>query len=143
MVGTQPLLTAMASVLFPSQSRTFVGQRWVSILLRTLHLLGIAGVGGGYFYASVGDGWLGFLYLTLASGMLMMLLSIWSNGIWLLQLRGHAVLLKVLLLTLMLVWAEQKAVLLVAVIIISGLIAHAPGDVRYYSIFYRRRIDKL
>ncbi|MCF6353653.1 MAG: hypothetical protein L3J26_00880 [Candidatus Polarisedimenticolaceae bacterium] len=133
----------MASVLFPSQSRTFVGQRWVSILLRTLHLLGIAGVGGGYFYASVGDGWLGFLYLTLASGLLMMSLSIWSNGIWLLQLRGHAVLLKVLLLTLMLVWAEQKTVLLVVVIIISGLIAHAPGDVRYYSIFYRRRIDKL
>ncbi len=133
----------MASALFPKQSRTFVGQRWLSILLRTLHLLGIAGMGGGYFYASVGDGWLWFLYLALASGVLMMLLSIWSNGIWLLQLRGHAILLKVLLLTLMLAWPEQKAALFVVVIIISGLVAHAPGDVRYYSIFYRRRIEKL
>ena len=131
------------SLLFPKQSRTFTGQRWVNILLRTLHLLGMAGVGGGYFYAAVDDSWLGFLYLTLASGVSMMWLSIWSNGIWLLQLRGHAILLKVLLLGLMLVWPEYKFSLLVVVILISGLISHAPGSVRYYSIFYRRRIDAL
>jgi len=134
---------SITSALFPKQSRGFTGQRWVNILLRTLHLLGMAGLGGGYFYVSVDDAWLGFLYLTLASGAGMMLLSIWSNGIWLLQLRGHAILLKVLLLALMLVWPEQKMSLLVVVIIISGLIAHAPGDVRYYSIFYRRRIERL
>ncbi len=143
MAGTQPLLTVMASALFPQQSRTFAGQRGLSILLRTLHLLGIAGVGGGYFYAVVDESWLAFLYLTLVSGLMMVLLSIWSNGIWLLQLRGHAILLKVLLLMLMPVWPEQRTALLVAVILISGLIAHAPGDVRYYSIFYRRRIEKL
>jgi len=131
------------SALFPKQSRGFTGQRWADILLRTLHLLGMTGLGGGYFYAAVGDAWLGFLYLTLASGVSMMLLSIWSNGIWLLQLRGHAILLKVLLLALMLVWPEQKIFFLVVVIIISGLIAHAPGDIRYYSIFYRRRIERL
>jgi len=131
------------SVLFPKQSRAFTGQRWVNILLRTLHLLGITGIGGGYFYAAVGNVWQGFLYLTLASGLVMMLLSIWSNGIWLLQLRGHAILLKLLLLALMLVWPEYQVLCLVLVIVISGLIAHAPGDVRYYSIFYRRRLDTL
>ncbi len=134
---------SFTSILLPQQSRAFPGQRWVNILLRTLHLLGMAGIGGGYFYASAGDAWRGFLYLTLASGLSMMLLSIWSNGIWLLQLRGHAILLKIFLLTLMLVWPEQKISLLVVVIIISGLVSHAPGNVRYYSIFYRRRIEQL
>ena len=131
------------SALFPKQSRVFIGQRWVNILLRTLHLLGMAGIGGGYFYAAVGDVWQDFLYLTLVSGLFMMLLSIWSNGIWLLQLRGHAILLKLSLLALMLMWPEYQVLCLVLVIVISGLIAHAPGDVRYYSIFYRRRLDTL
>jgi len=133
----------ITSVLFPKKSRLFTGQRWVNILLRTLHLLGMAGIGGGYFYTSTSDVWQGFLYLTLASGLLMMMLSIWSNGIWLLQLRGHAILLKLLLLILMSVWPGYQTGCLVLVIVISGLIAHAPGDVRYYSIFYRRRLDAL
>ncbi len=131
------------SLLFPRRSRGFSGLRWVNILLRTLHLLGMAGLGGGFFYAAIGDAWLGFLYLTLVSGVGMVLLSIWSNGIWLLQLRGHAILLKVLLLLLALAWPAHKMALLVAVIIISGLIAHAPGNIRYYSIFYRKPIERL
>jgi len=133
----------MVSLLFPRESRLFRGQRWVNILLRTLHLLGMAGIGGGYFYASAGDVWQGFLYLTLVSGLAMMLLSIWSNGIWLLQLRGHAILLKLVVLLLMLLWPVYQAAGLVLVIVISGLIAHAPGNVRYYSIFFRRRLDTL
>ncbi len=134
---------SFASVLFPQQSRSFPGQRWVNILLRTLHLLGMAGIGGGYFYAAVGDVWQGFLTLTLASGVIMLLLSIGSNGIWLLQLRGHAILLKLFLLIMMLLWPAYQTLFLILVIVLSGLIAHAPGNVRYYSIFYRRRLDTL
>lgn len=130
-------------IIFPAESRLIPGQRWVNISLRTLHLLGMAGLGGGYFYAAAGETWLGFLYLTLASGLALMLLSIWSDGIWLMQLRGQAILLKVSLLALMPVWPEQETPLLVAVILISGLISHAPGDFRYYSIFHRRRIERL
>lgn len=33
--------------LFPAESRQFYGQRWLNILLRSVHLLGVAGVGGG------------------------------------------------------------------------------------------------
>ncbi len=134
---------SLRQIIFPQESRLFPGQRWVNISLRTLHLLGMAGLGGGYFYAAPGEAWLGFLYLTLVSGLALMLLSIWSNGIWLIQLRGQAILLKVLLLGLMPVWPEQQMFLLIAVIVLSGLISHAPGDVRYYSVFHRRRIENL
>lgn len=134
---------SLKSHLFPPVSRLFPGQRWVNIGLRTLHLIGIAGLGGGYFYAAVDQSWLGFLYLTLASGLILTLLSLWSNGIWLLQLRGQAILLKVLLLALIPFWPEHKIALMLAVIIISGLIAHAPGNVRYFSVLHGRRIEHL
>lgn len=134
---------ALRQTLFPVNSRLLPGQRWINIGLRTLHLIGIAGLGGGYFYAAVDNSWLMFLYLTLASGLALTLLSIWSNGIWLAQLRGHAILLKVLLLALIPFWPEYKVTLMLAVLIISGLIAHAPGDVRYFSILHGRRIERL
>jgi hypothetical protein len=133
----------LRSHLFPHSSRSFPGQRWVNIGLRTLHLIGIAGLGGGYFYAAMDKSWLGFLYLTLGSGLALVLLSLWSNGIWLLQLRGQAILLKVLLLALIPFWPEHKAAFMLAVIVISGLIAHAPGNVRYFSLLHGRRIERL
>ena len=134
---------SLRQLLFPSESRLFPGQRWINIGLRTLHLIGIAGVGGGYFYPAADQSWLDFLYLTLISGLMLMLLSIWSNGIWLVQLRGQAILLKLLLLVLIPFWPEQQAALMVVVIVISGLISHAPGDVRYYSLFHGRRVEHL
>ncbi|MFC1684218.1 hypothetical protein ACFL0R_01950 [Pseudomonadota bacterium] len=134
---------SLRQLLFPPESRLFPGQRWLNIGLRTLHLIGLAGVGGGYFYAVADQRWLGFLYLTLGSGLVLMLLSLWSNAIWLVQLRGQAILLKLLLLVLIPFWPEQQAVLMVVVIVISGLVSHAPGDVRYYSLFHGRRIERL
>ena len=53
---------------------------------------------------------------------------------WLLQLRGVAMLVKLLLLTGSMVAGVDAAVIIV-VIAISGLIAHAPGKVRYYRVF--------
>ncbi|WP_456448656.1 hypothetical protein [Thiolapillus sp.] len=129
--------------LFPEHSRFFPGQRWVNISLRTLHLIGLSGVGYGFFTHGHEMNWEDFLLLTIFSGASMMLISIWSNGIWLLQLRGQAIMLKLLLLALALFLPAWRAVLFVGVLVISGLISHAPGDVRYYSLLYRRRIDRL
>jgi hypothetical protein len=133
----------LKQTLFPAESRLLPGQRWINIGLRTLHLIGIAGLGGGYFYEAVDSSWLIFLYLTLVTGLALTLLAIWSNAIWLLQLRGQAILFKVLLLALMPFWPEYKVILMLLVIVISGLISHAPGNVRYFSIFHGRRIERL
>lgn len=129
--------------LFPAESRLFSGQRWVNISLRTLHLIGLAGIGSGLLYPAPADASSNYLYLTLASGLVLTLISVWSNAIWLLQLRGQAIILKLLLLALILVWPAASAWLLIVVIIISGYISHAPGDVRYYSIYHRGRIETL
>ncbi|MES9858336.1 MAG: hypothetical protein ABW166_17305 [Sedimenticola sp.] len=130
-------------MLFPKESRYFKGVRWVNVILRTLHLVGLAGVGAGFFYPGVDDSWRLFFYLTLISGVGLMLISIWTNGIWLIQLRGQAILFKLLLLGIMPFFPDLKAALFLTVIIISGLISHATANTRYYSLFHRRRIDKL
>lgn len=129
--------------LFPAESRLFPGQRWVNITMRTLHLIGLAGIGSGFLYPAHEGASETYLYLTLVSGLVLMLISIWSNAIWLVQLRGQAIILKLLLLAAIPVWPEASAWLLILVIIISGYISHAPGDVRYYSIYHRRRIENL
>ena len=111
--------------------------------MRTLHLIGVAGLGGGFLYASVGETWRYFFDLTLASGVGLTLISIWNNGIWLVQLRGLAILLKLLLLALLPLLPELRIPLFLAVLTVSGIISHAPASVRYYSLFHRRRIESL
>lgn len=128
--------------LFPKTSRSFNSQRWVNIILRTTHLIGLSGVGAGAIFQVPINLWLPYLLITVISGCLMVLLETWSNGIWLIQLRGLATLIKLLLLALSFIWGIHGYMIFIA-IIISGLIAHAPGKVRYYSIFHGGVIHAL
>ena len=131
----------LKQLLFPTESRFFPGQRWVNITLRTLHIIGIAGLGGGFFYASESDSWQTFFELTIWSGVGLTAIAVWNNGTWLVQLRGQAILLKLLLLGLMPLMPVQRIPLFVAILVISGVISHAPASVRYYSLLHGRRID--
>ena len=129
--------------LFPRSTREFRGKRWVKIALRTLHLVGVAGIGGGFLYGAAVENWRVYLYLTLLSGAAMTVLEIWSNGIWLLQLRGIAVMVKLGLMAVLALWPVADAALFIVIIVISGAIAHAPGAVRYFSPWRWRRLDSL
>ena len=130
-------------ILFPHDSRSFRGQRWVNIALRTMHLIGIAGLGGGFLYQSPTEVWLPYLILSIASGFGLMCLAIWTDGIWFIQLRGIAILIKLILLLSMPFLKGYAGYALIIAIVISGVIAHAPGDVRYYSIFHGKRMENL
>lgn len=120
--------------LFPDVDRTFPGLRWANIALRTLHLMGVAGISGAFLYAIPVPEWRPFLILTFGSGFLLMLLAIWSNGIWLIQLRGVTTIVKLALLSLAFTSGLEPAILF-TIIAISGIISHAPGKVRYYLVF--------
>lgn len=130
-------------MLFPATSRCFSRQRGVNVALRTAHLIGIAGIGSAYLYAPVSPAWWPYFFLALLSGFGLAGLYLWSDGIWLIQLRGQVILLKLLLLLLIPLFPGLGAGLFLAVIILSGWIAHAPGDVRYYSLWHRRRVERL
>ena len=121
-------------------NRTTV-KRWSKISLRSLHLLAIAGVGGGILFALEKDLWINYWWLALVSGVLMMLMDITANPVWIVQVRGIVIMLKLLLLALLGSNPGWDSFLLAVIIIISAVISHAPGKLRYYSLYHRRVIN--
>jgi hypothetical protein len=116
-------------------------KRWTKISLRTLHLLAVTGVGGGILFGLEKDLWLNYWWLALASGGLMMLIDIVSNPIWIVQLRGLVIFFKLFLLSLLGSQLDLDNELILVIIIISAVISHAPGKLRYYSIYHRKVIS--
>ena len=125
--------TDLRTIIIPDEPRYFPGQRWLNILLRSLHLVGIAGIGAGFLFAQEPSQWQTFWQLTLLSGTALVLIYLWSTALWLIQLKGLAILLKLLLLWLAMANPELRGFLFVAIVMISGVIAHAPSRVRGYS----------
>ena len=108
-------------------------RRLSKVIVRTIHLVGIAGLFGNAMtgsFASV------YITLTIVSGVILTLMEAWSNPIWFVQLRGIALYLKLLLL-LPLHGDPDKAIpCLIAVIAISGFMSHAPSWIRYFSVLH-------
>ncbi len=131
------------SWLIPQQKRHLPGKRWISIILRSLHLVGIAGLGGAYLFHLPQTVWLPYLIVGVGSGMLMVLKELYVDAIWLYQLRGQLVLFKLILLVTGIYWFSQpQAWIYILVILISGVISHAPGKVRYYSVIYGKTLTR-
>jgi hypothetical protein len=121
-------------------NRTTV-KRWSKISLRSLHLLAVAGVGGGILFALEKDLWINYWWLALVSGVLMMLMDITASPAWIVQVRGVVIMLKLILLALLGMNPAWDSFLLAVIIIISAIVSHAPGKLRYYSLYHRRVIN--
>ncbi len=128
-------------LFFPANQRQFPGKRWLNIFLRSFHLVGIAGIGGGFIFGLEEAQWLPFWYLAILAGGLLALLYIWSDAIWFLQLRGMVIIVKIFLLSMTLVLPNWRAEIFISIIVLSSLIAHAPGNVRSYHIIKINQSD--
>jgi hypothetical protein len=123
-------MTSLRALLWPEKARTFPGERWANIALRSVHLVGVAGIGGGFLFDLDAGRWLPFWYLILGSGLGLAALYLWGSLAWLFQVKGLAVMLKLLLLGVALRAPAWRAELFVLMILLSGVVAHAPGAVR-------------
>lgn len=123
-------MTDLRHLLWPEKARSFTGERWVNIALRSVHLVGVSGIGGGFLFDLAPGAWLPFWYLTLGSGLGLAGLYLWGTCAWLVQVKGLAVMLKLVLLAAALRLPAWRAELFVLTILISGVVAHAPGAVR-------------
>ena len=119
--------------LLTIEPRTFPGQRWVNILLRSLHLVGVAGLGAGFIHGLPESRWILFWYIAMSSGGALMLLYIWSSITWLLQTKGLVILFKLGLLALAGLFPQWGSALFMAVVVLSSVMAHAPGAVRGFG----------
>ena len=115
-------------------------KRWTKISLRTLHLLTVTGVGGGILFGLEKDLSINYWWLALVSGALMMVIDIVSNPVWVVQVRGLVIFLKLILLALLGQDPVLDRILMIVIIIISAIISHAPGKLRYYSVVHRKAI---
>ena len=97
-------------------------------------------MGGGILFGLEQGLWFNYWWLAVISGGLMMLMDMVSNPVWILQVRGLVILLKLMLLTMMFAYPPWDEYLLIIIIIISAVISHAPGKLRYYSLYHRRVI---
>lgn len=123
----------MQSSLIPN----FKGKRLLKMVLRTVHLIGFAGVFTAILTAGEYD-----LYwvITIGSGLGLLILEALSNLVWFVQVRGLVMYLKFILFTALFIYPEYGLWYLISIIILSGLIAHAPGALRYYSLFHGKAI---
>ncbi len=116
-------------------------KRWIKISLRTLHLISVAGVGGGILFGLEQSLWVGYWWLALVSGALMIAIDVIPNPVWVVQVRGLVVLLKLVLLVFLGSGPSMDSLLLIIIIVMSAVISHAPGNLRYYSIYHRKVIS--
>jgi len=127
-VTTMP--NSLLRVLFPTPTREFRGQRWVNIGLRCAHLVGVAGIGGGFLFGLEPNSWASYWYLTLASGIALSMIYVWTTATWLLELKGLVIVLKTALLAIGIAVPALKGEIFILIVVMSGLIAHAPARVR-------------
>ena len=118
----------------------FAGKRWLKISLRTLHIFSIIGVGGAILFEVPFSSWVWYWYAAVSTGVLMVAIDALSNFLWLVQVRGIIIYIKLALLMLLGGNMLVNQLVLVTVVIMSAVISHAPGDIRYYSVIHRRKI---
>jgi hypothetical protein len=112
-------------------------RRLTKVIARSLHLVGIAGVfGGAMMHASESV----YLGLAIASGCVLVVMEAYSGWIWFVQLRGVSLYVKLLLLLFMHLYPETSIHCLIAIIVISGFMSHAPSWIRYFSLRHGRVI---
>lgn len=112
--------------------RDFPGRRWLSISLRSLHLVGVVLLGAalvaGGDQKSAGS-------LVLVTGLAIYGMDLWCNPKHFGELAGVFILVKLLLVGIMLVFPSAAVPVFWALVAASSLVSHAPGPFRHIRIF--------
>ena len=126
---------------FPEQIRFLPGARGWSIAFRTLHLAAFGLVLGGHAFSVDAEKLLAYLWLTILSGLGLIALEVYAEGLyWLFLGKGITVLVKLGLLLIVPIFWEQRLALLLLVVGIASVGSHMPARFRHYS-FLRLRVN--
>lgn len=115
-------------------------KRWTKISLRTLHLVSVTGVGGGILFGLDREIWYAYWWLSVTTGVLLILIDALANPVWWIQVRGLTVYVKLVLLVCLWKFPHWDFALLLVIIVLSAVISHAPSKLRYYSIYHKKII---
>jgi len=131
----------LSAILFPATPRRIPHDRWINIAVRTAHLMTSSILLGGHVFAVSADRLILSLYLTIASGVGLVLLELYTSCRWIYLGKGALVILKLALLIAAGVWWEERVVFLLLVVLIGSVGSHMPARFRYYSLIHGRVIS--
>jgi len=126
--------------LFPSPPRELPGRRVLKIALRSAHVLTAAVLVGAWVLTVEPPRTEPWLWATLISGLMILLLDLHETAAILLQVRGLVVLAKLAILGVLPHLGDHAALVAAALLVLSVLSSHAPGSVRYFVVFDRSRV---
>lgn len=127
--------------LFPEEMRLLPGARAWSVAFRTLHLAAFGVLLGGHAFAVEAERLLPSLWLTILSGIGLIILELYAEGLyWAFLGKGITVLVKLgILLAIPFFW-EDRVLLLLLVVGIASVSSHMPARFRHYSLLHGRVI---
>jgi len=108
--------------------------------LRTAHIVAFSALYGGHLYGVSAERLLPALVATIATGGAFMALEVLSAPVWLVQVRGVATLVKLVLVAGVAALWDWRIFLLTLVMVIGVVTSHMPGRYRYYSLLHRREV---
>lgn len=93
---------------------------------------------GGHTFGVRTDLLMPYLWTAIGSGSALIALEVYPDGHWLHQGCGLAIYAKLALLCLIPFFWEARVPILLAVVVLSSVVAHAPRKLRHYSVVYKR-----
>ena len=117
-----------------------VDRRIWNIAFRTAHIVAAAGLFGGHVFEVPAEQLLWWLYVTIFTGSVLMLLEAYPNLSWCYQPRGACVLVKLGLLIAIPWFWDYRVPILIVVLIIASVGSHMPRRYRHYSLMHRREL---
>lgn len=119
-------------------ARDFRGRRWLSVVLRGLHLCAVIALGAGVLAAGCRPYAPHAGAAVLASGLLLGALDLWQRPAHLVEGAGLGLLAKLVLTGAMLAAPALREVLFWFVVLWSAVFSHAPASLRNARVFGRR-----
>ena len=140
MVRSGSIVKNIVSLLFPKVPRNFPFRRTVCTTLRTAHILTSGILLGGYFFDQSTVALEPWLLATVISGILLLAADIHASAAVLFEVRGVAVLMKLVLLALVPVFWDARITLMVASLVIGSIVSHMPKRYRHKVLLFRSKI---
>lgn len=123
------------------KNRKTLTLRFCNIAVRTAHIIATGILVGGHCFAVAPDLLLPWLYATVASGAVLILLEAYPSWQWHREARGWMVMTKIAVMCLVLWLWEYRVIWLLTVIVIGSIGSHMPRQYRYFQVIPWRRID--
>lgn len=129
-----------ACALFPRVPRDFAFRRGVRMGLRTLHIFTAGTLVAGYIFDQSAAALEPWLFATVISGFLLLATDLHASLAVLCELRGLAVLAKLVLMALVPLFWDARVLLLLIALTIGVVGSHMPRQYRHKVLFLRDRI---